>query len=107
MAETLLDIPASARRGEVIRLKMLIGHPMETGYRRQISGAVIPRDIITDFSCRYLGETVFAARLFPAIAANPYFDFPLLARESGPIELVWRGDHGFFHQESLMLRVSG
>src|SRR5215471_6100864 len=71
MARVLINLPESAKRGEVIEIKTLIQHPMETGYRLDSNGARIPRDIINRFRCTYNGEDVFRAELFPAIAANP------------------------------------
>ena len=68
---TLINMPKTARRGEVIEIRVTIGHPMETGYRPGADGKRLPRDIIQRFSCRYDGETVFAADLYPAISANP------------------------------------
>ena len=75
MAAALINVPKSAKRGEVIEIKTLMSHIMETGYRRTASGDVVPRDIITSFSCRYNGAEVFRADLFPAIAANPFITF--------------------------------
>ena len=68
MANALINVPARARRGEVIEIKTLISHPMETGYRRTQLGAPIPRDIIRRFVCTYNGTEVFRADLHPAIS---------------------------------------
>ena len=34
MASALINVPARARRGEIIEIKTLISHVMETGFRR-------------------------------------------------------------------------
>ncbi len=94
MTQALVNVPAKAKRGEVIEIKTLISHPMETGYRHDTNGAPIPRDIIHTFVCRYNGEEVFRADLHPAIAANPFITFFTVATESGVIELAWTPDHG-------------
>ena len=75
MARVLINLPTRAKRGEVIEIKTLIAHPMETGYRLGPTGAVIPRDIINRFTCTYNGQEVFRADLFPAVAANPFIAF--------------------------------
>lgn len=106
VARALIQVPASARRGEVIELRALIAHPMETGYRPGADGRVLPRDIIRRFSCRYNGETVFAAQLHPAISANPYLAFHVLAVESGTLEFDWQGDNGFAQVERRALQVT-
>ena len=70
MANALVNVPPRARRGEIIEIKTLISHPMETGYRRSQLGTRIPRDIIRLFVCTYNGAEVFRAALHPAIAAK-------------------------------------
>ena len=94
MARVLINLPARAKRGEVIEIKTLIAHPMETGYRLGPTGAAIPRDIINRFTCTYNGEEVFRADLHPAIAANPFIAFFTVATESGEIVFSWTDDHG-------------
>ena len=72
-----------------------MSHIMETGYRRTATGEIVPRDIITSFTCRYNGAEIFRADLFPAIAANPFITFFTVATESGNFEFEWIGDNGF------------
>ena len=105
MASALVNVPARARRGEVIEIKTLISHAMETGYRRTQLGALIPRDIIRRFVCTYNGAEVFSAELHPAIAANPFFVFSTVATETGTIAFRWTGDNGFSVTESAAITV--
>ena len=100
MARTLINVPATAKRGEVIEIKTLISHPMETGYRTGPDGALIPRDIIHRFVCTYNGEEIFRADLFPAIAANPFIAFSTVATESGEIALSWTDEKGQTQRET-------
>jgi sulfur-oxidizing protein SoxZ len=95
MASALINVPKRAKRGDIIEIRALTSHIMETGYRRTAAGEVIPRDIITGFTCRYNGREIFRADLFPAIAANPYLSFFTTANESGTFEFEWIGDNGF------------
>ena len=64
-ARTLINVPPKAKRGEVIEIKTLISHIMETGFRHDNVGKPIPRDIITSFVCTYNGEEIFDAALYP------------------------------------------
>jgi hypothetical protein len=73
---TLINMPKTARRGEVIEIRVTIGHPMETGYRPGADGKRLPRDIIQRFSCRYDGETVFAADAVPRHLSQPVHCVP-------------------------------
>ena len=105
MARVLINLPARAKRGEIIEIKVLIAHPMETGYRPGPTGAVIPRDIIKRFVCTYGGAEVFSADLFPAIAANPFIAFSTLATESGEITFSWTDDHSETQTEVRQITV--
>jgi sulfur-oxidizing protein SoxZ len=107
MARALVHMPAAARRGEVIEIRALVAHPMETGYRPGADGKVLERDIIRRFTCRYNGEIVFAAELHQAIAANPYIGFYTVALDSGSLEFTWEGDRGFSQVETMPLTVTG
>lgn len=106
MARALIHMPATARRGEIIEIRALIAHPMETGYRPGADGRLVARDIIRRFSCRYNGDVVFGAELHQAISANPYLGFYTLATDSGVLEFIWEGDNGFAHTEKLSLTVT-
>ena len=105
MAAALLNLPKTAKRGDVIEIKTLMSHVMETGYRRTAAGSLVPRDIITNFSCRYNGQEVFRADFFPAIAANPFLSFFTVATESGKFEFEWIGDEGFSATASASITV--
>lgn len=105
MARTLINVPAKAKHGEIIEIKTLISHPMESGYRVGTNGTMIPRDIIRQFVCTYNGEDVFRAELSPAIAANPFISFFIVATESGTIAFEWRGDNGFAASETAAITV--
>ena len=105
MASALINVPERARRGEVIEIKTLVSHPMETGFRRTQLGAPIPRDIIRSLVCTYNGTEVFRADLHPAIAANPFLVFSTVATESGILAFHWTGDNGFSLTESVAIRV--
>lgn len=106
MARAILNVPANARRGEIIEIKALVAHEMETGFRRTQLGALIPRDIITRFVCSYNGVEVFSAEFHPAVAANPYLAFSTRATESGTIVCKWTGDNGYAHSESVAISVA-
>ena len=105
MPRTLINVPERAKRGEIIEIKTLIAHPMESGYRVGLNGALIPRDIIDLFTCTYEGEEIFRAQLSSAIAANPFIQFSTVATASGTIEFRWSGDNGFAHSEQKTILV--
>jgi sulfur-oxidizing protein SoxZ len=105
MARALINVPKQAKRGDVIEIKTLLSHVMETGYRHDEVGRAIPRDIINLFVCTYNDVEVFRAELFPAIAANPFLTFTTVATESGVIALSWTGDDGKTQTEKVNITV--
>lgn len=106
MARALVNVPKTARRGEIVEVRAMIAHPMETGYRVGPNGTNIPRDIIRRFVCTYDGEEVFSADLFPAVSANPFIAFTLVATASGTIEFTWTDDAGKTQTASAEITVS-
>ena len=105
MSAALINVPRKAKRGDIITIKSLISHPMETGYRYTQTGKKIPRNIITDFTCAYNGEEIFRAQLYPATAANPFLTFSTVATESGTLTFHWSGDNGFDQTASATIAV--
>ena len=106
MARALITVPQDAKRGDVVEIRALIAHPMETGFRVGADGRRVPRDILRRFTCRLDGEVVFSAELFPAISANPYLAFPLRADRAGTLSFTWEGDGGFAQTETATLTVA-
>jgi sulfur-oxidizing protein SoxZ len=103
--KVIVTLPKQAKRGELIEIKTLAQHAMETGYRRTQLGEAIPRDIIRSFVCTYNGAEVFRMELHPAIAANPLIAFTTVATESGTLEFKWSGDNGYAVSESARITV--
>lgn len=87
-------LPQKAKAGEIIEIRTLVAHQMETGQRVDGSGARVPRKILNRFTASFNGKTVFEAEWQPAVSANPYQSFSFRARESGEFRFTWRDDDG-------------
>ena len=105
MARALINVPSRAKVGDIIEIKTLVSHPMETGYRAGLGGEIIPRDIIQAFVCTYNGEEIYRATFSQAIAANPYLSFHTQAMETGTLEFRWTGDNDFLLVETAAITV--
>jgi sulfur-oxidizing protein SoxZ len=101
-----VQVPASARRGEIIELRIAIRHPMETGFRYDESGRAIAKNVINNLVARYNGEEIFRAELGSGIAANPYLQFYARAEASGEIEFSWVDDAGERGSERASITVN-
>jgi sulfur-oxidizing protein SoxZ len=105
IGRALVHVPPTAKRGEVIEIKTMIAHVMETGYRIGVTGKSIPRDIIDRFVCTYNGEVIFSAQLHPAIAANPFISFFTVATQSGTLTFTWTDQHGAKREQTAEIKV--
>ena len=109
MAENVrprVRVPETAAAGEVVEIKTLISHTMESGQRRDGDGNVIPRSIINRFVAAFNGETVIDVTLEPAISTNPYFEFLATIPESGTMTFTWYDDDGSVYEDSQEITVS-
>lgn len=103
MNKPRIRLPDLIRIGDVIEIKTLIGHVMETGQRRDSDGRIVPRNIINAFAATFNGRTVFQAELQPGISANPYIGFFMRVTEPGEFEFTWSDDSGDKLSERLRL----
>ena len=100
-----IKLPESAKVGEVIEIKTLISHVMETGQRKDATGRVIPRDILNAFTASFAGREFFKATLHPGTSANPYLHFTMRVPGPGDLEFTWVDDAGTKISEKMKLNV--
>ena len=105
MALARIQVPAQAKRGELVPVRVAIQHPMETGFRYDNMGRAIPKNVINTLVCRYNGEEVFRAEMGSGIAANPYLQFYVRAAASGELTFEWTDDAGERGAERAALTV--
>jgi sulfur-oxidizing protein SoxZ len=92
MTKPRVKLPDTCKIGDIIEIKALISHPMETGQRRDAAGELVPRNIIKTFQATFNGQPVFAADLQPGISANPFIAFHMKVIGPGDLELTWTDD---------------
>ena len=107
MGAARVRMPASAVRGEIIEIRTLVQHPMESGFRLDNTGREIARHIIESFVCTYNGREIFSARLHPAVSTNPFFTFHARATHSGEFTFTWKDDQGGIATARHALEVTG
>ncbi len=100
-------VPGTVKAGEVVEIKTVIGHDMESGQRKDKQGNKIPRQIINKFVATFNGKEVFTSDWHPAISANPYLAFHIAPKESGTLEMAWHDDSGDVYKESAEIKVTG
>jgi sulfur-oxidizing protein SoxZ len=89
-----VNLPQEVKRGAVVPVRISMLHAMETGYRYDVDGRSIPKNVIHSLSCRYNGEIVFRAEMGSGMAANPSVQFYFVAERSGELLFEWSDDTG-------------
>ena len=101
-----LQVPPTAKKGEPFEIRVLVQHPMETGFRRDMNGQSIPMHIVNKLSCTYGGRKVFTAEMGTGMSANPYMSFYAVAQASGEVVVEWSDDRGDTGRVTAMIQVS-
>ncbi len=106
-AKPRVKVPKTAAAGEVIKIKTLISHKMESGQRKDNkTGELVPRKIINKFMCEFNGNVVFSCDIEPAVSANPYFEFSAKVNVSGTFKFTWVDDDGTVTELEKEIAVS-
>jgi sulfur-oxidizing protein SoxZ len=106
MGKARIKLPASAKKGEIVEIKTLVEHPMESGQRKGADGQLIPRNILNKLAVTFNGKPVLDAKLYPGVAANPYMSFFARVDDSGTFEFTWTGDDGSSITEKATITAS-
>ncbi|HUS97815.1 MAG TPA: thiosulfate oxidation carrier complex protein SoxZ [Hyphomicrobiaceae bacterium] len=106
MAKPRVKVPRTAAKDEIITIKTLISHTMESGQRKdRKTGEKIPRKIINKFTATFNGKQVFGVDVQPGVSANPFLQFTVKVPESGEFEFVWVDDDGTTYKDKKSIKV--
>ena len=102
-----VKVPKKAAAGEVVTIKSLISHPMESGQRKdRKTGDLIPRKIINKFVVTFNGTPVMNVDIDPAVSANPYFEFEMKVPEAGTVRFEWTDDDGTVYDLEKSIKIA-
>ena len=94
MAANPMKIRASNKDG-VTEVKVLISHEMETGQRKDASGAIVPAWFITELTAKHNDRVVLGAEFGTAVSKNPYLAFRFKGGAKGDKVVVsWKDSKG-------------
>ncbi|MEE9454809.1 MAG: thiosulfate oxidation carrier complex protein SoxZ [Paracoccaceae bacterium] len=100
-----VKVPRTAAVGDVITIKTLISHKMESGQRKDKEGNIIPQSIINTFSCDFNGQNIMSVDLSGAVSTNPYFQFEATVPEAGDFTFTWNDDDGSVYTETKSVKI--
>ena len=89
-----MRIRAAAKEG-VTEVRVLMAHVMETGQRKDASGALIPAHFITELSAKHNDKLVLSAEFGPSVSTNPYLAFKFNGGAKGDkVAVTWVDNKG-------------
>jgi sulfur-oxidizing protein SoxZ len=90
------DIKMRAQlKGDITEIKVLIGHPMETGRRKNDLGETISLHFIQLVTVTLNGKSVLEAQWGTGISKNPYLTFHLAGAKVGDkVAVIWHDNLG-------------
>jgi len=97
--------PDKMAAGEVVKIRVLIQHPMDTGYLQDFTGKLVPRNVIRMLTCTLGGQEVFRVEPSSGISANPFFEFYVSATATAEFKMNWVDDKGARGEMSQTLKV--
>jgi sulfur-oxidizing protein SoxZ len=81
--------------GDKATVRVLIGHEMETGQRKDAAGKTIPAWFIQEVSATHNGKVVMTAQWGPAVSKNPFMQFVVKGAKAGDkIGVSWKDNKG-------------
>ena len=81
--------------GSNATVRVLMSHEMETGQRKDSSGAVIPAWHIAEVEARHNDKVVMSAQWGPAVSKNPYLQFGFKGGKKGEkVSVSWKDNKG-------------
>lgn len=98
--------PEKISSGDVVKVRMLIKHAMDTGYLQDFTGKVVPRNVIRLVTCTLGDKEVFRIEPSSGISANPFFEFYVRATATAEFKIVWTDDKGAKGQHLQIFKVS-
>jgi sulfur-oxidizing protein SoxZ len=105
MSQARMQLPSRVQTGELVRARLLVAHPMETGYLQDLNGRTIARNVIRELTCDYGGRQVFRVEPSSGISGNPFFEFFFRAEQTCELLVRWVDDQGLQGQLRQMLQV--
>ncbi len=79
----------------VVNVKVLMSHEMETGQRKDNSGALVPAHFIQSVTATWQGKTVLSAQWGAAVSKNPFLEFNFKGGQKGEkVQVTWTDNKG-------------
>jgi sulfur-oxidizing protein SoxZ len=102
-----LIVPRLVQPNEEFTVRILVQHPMETGFRRDDTGKILPANVIETMTVTFDNEILFRGHVMNALSANPSISVLMRTAKSGSLRANWRDQKGNVGSISAEVRVVG
>jgi sulfur-oxidizing protein SoxZ len=94
IGRTRVVVPERIQKNDVIRVQVVVQHPMDTGFFRDANAVIIPPYFIKDVVVKYGDEEVASFEWTSGISKDPMVAFQLKAEKEAPLTFLWRDNKG-------------
>ena len=106
MTRVRVQWPDKISAGDVVKVRMLIQHPMDTGYLQDFTGKLVPRNVIRLLTCMLGDQEVFRVEPSSGISAQPFFEFYVRSTATAEFKMEWTDDKGAKGQHLQIFKVT-
>lgn len=107
MMHSRLQIIPAKFPSQLTTVRLLIRHPMETGFRFEVNGSAVTKNVIHTLTALFDGKPVFKATLGSGISADPFLEFQVRTPQSGELLLQWQDDAGETGEAKALISLPG
>lgn len=104
--KTRIVLPGRIQRGDLIRVQLVIQHPMDTGFFRDANAVIIPAWFISDVSVRYGDAEVARFEWTSGVSRDPMVAFQLRAETEGTLSVISKDNRGSEFQGSAEIKFA-
>jgi sulfur-oxidizing protein SoxZ len=94
IGKTRVVVPERIQKGDLIRVQVVVQHPMDTGFFRDANAVIIPAYFIKDVVVKYGDEEIATFEWTSGVSKDPMLALQLKAEREGPLTFVWRDNRG-------------
>jgi len=94
IGKTKIVVPERIQRGDVIRVQIVMQHPMDTGFFRDANANMIPAWFISDVSVRFGGAEIARFEWTSGISKDPMVAFQFRADQEGTLSVLSKDNRG-------------
>ncbi len=102
-SEIKIKAKAKATNG-LVKVKILIKHPMETGRRKDEAGVLVPIHHLQEVTVKYKDEAVFRAEFGTGVSRDPFLSFVFKGESKQALNISVIDSKGFVGKTTIVIK---